>query len=374
MAFLAGGIIWVDEATAAPINAWNYAFTFNSGVPVGTNVYRIDSAVAYGIVGSADSVRFGKCAIFTPPGHAAMDDTLNPYRNTAVSNNATTFPSLNAPAIFVIYYTSLLPDTIAKFEFPGIGIGMGTHVLQTDSLNETVTASLDWVAGADTIWGVDSTTIDSSRLGAWLIANIGVGIGTGAYHDTIRVVDTSGTDDTLTNVRVHVDDLSRTRKATVNTGSTGILGVAKLDNEGLTFAVQATNYFQDGGIDTITMPASDTFVTIQVYDFAANVPGNSDSCTLVFYMPSVEYRAIITPQLSGPGARTTTGFLIDPKPATADPNASTLIAQKSVLRSNESSDSSLTYTITVKRKYDGEVLFEIPDYVVPDSTSHVVTW
>ena len=155
------------------------------------------------------------------------------------------------------------------------------------------------------------------------------------------------------------------------TGASGSL-VFSLDDATYPVDVGAPGYFQETAYQLVTVSGSGTD-TIWVYTPTITAPGNSDSCTLVFYLPSVEYRVIITPELSGEGDKTTTGYLIDPKPAVADPNASTLIAQKSVLRSSGSSPS-LGYTIEVVKKYNKEVLFELNGYTVPDSTSHVVTW
>lgn len=133
----------------------------------------------------------------------------------------------------------------------------------------TLIADTNWLALLEARDGVAGSFGDSAQ--GW--GATGGAAGTGAFFDTVRVVDTSQVpDDTISNIVVLIDDFSRVRKAQINTGSTGILGVASLDNENLTFAVQGTNFFQDGGVDSILMPAADTFITLQVYTIVTTAP------------------------------------------------------------------------------------------------------
>lgn len=197
--------------------------------------------------------------------------------------------------------------------------------------------------------------------------------GLGAYHDTIRVVDTSqAPDDTLTNFVFVIKDFSGTLKTPSgsNTGTTNAGSVVKLDNENLTFAAQGNWYFQEAGVDSVTLPAADTFITIKVYKFAVSVPSGSDSITLVVNLPSQEYSVKVTPLLQGQGQMDTAGTMVDPDPVYGKPDGNN-IAQVIVLRSSACSPT-MPYEILVYHKDDKDQLARVAEYITPSDTNSVV--
>jgi len=200
-----------------------------------------------------------------------------------------------------------------------------------------------------------------------------VGSGSGAYQDTIRVVDTSAVvDDTLTNVRVVVADYSRTRKADLTIDGSGV-GIANLDNEALTFRVNANWYFQEAGVDSIVAPAKDTAFTLYVYNLSVLAPGSSDSTTLVLYLPNQSYRVRVTPLLQEEGHADTSGLLISNEPVYGSPAAVTFAAEVTVLRST-SATPPLPYEIVVYHKDTQAQLVKLTRYFTDDTAVSVVTW
>jgi len=232
---------------------------------------------------------------------------------------------------------------------------------------------------ADTTWrsmfvdrdGEAGSFADSAKL--WAATGAGAS-GSGASVCTVRVVDTSAVpDDTLTNVDIQIFDFGRTRKAWPNTGASGLLALANLDNENLTFAPQETGYFQEAGSDSVLFPATDSNITVQVYSFSPTAPGSSDSTTLVFNLPSTDYAVRVVPQLQEEGSVDDSGNLIKNDPVFGTPASDTKIAQVTVLRSS-SATPQLPYIIQIFSIHDGETLLDIEDYIAPDSTTHTVTW
>jgi len=249
------------------------------------------------------------------------------------------------------------------------GIKYVDSVRYVDSLDQVISASasIDY----DTLAGIVNDTLTAQHgSGAWTSGSGGAG----AYICSVLVVDTSGTDDTLTNVYVTVKDYSGTQKGRLSTGSAGDEAVFGLDNEALTFTVSANWYFHESGWDSIAYPASDTNITVQVYDFAPTAPGSADSVTLVFNLPTTDWWVRITPLIQEEGQVDDSGNIIrDDPPVYAQPNASTLIAQARVLRSG-STTPTMPYEILVYHKDTKRQILKLPRYMAPDSTTHTVAW
>jgi hypothetical protein len=216
-------------------------------------------------------------------------------------------------------------------------------------------------SGESGSWGEDALNWDATGAGV---------SGSGAYHDTIRVVDTSQVpDDTLTNVDIKIDNFARVRRSQVNTGSNGIKAVAKLDDEGLTFAVNATGIFQDGGVDSITPPAKDTAFTIQVFSYGFTPPPGGDSTLAVIFTSVPRAVAIFTPVSSN--FADTAGKVLDPATVVEVADANGTI-QATLPRTNATKQKT-TWTIEIWNTGEPLKVMMTRIYTVPDVAVDTLT-
>lgn len=188
------------------------------------------------------------------------------------------------------------------------------------------------------------------------------GAGSGAYQDTIRVVDTSAApDDTMTNVRVVIDDYGRVRKADFTIDGSE-KRIANLDDEPLTFRVGANWYFQDGGVDTIVAPAKDTAFTLKVYQWIPMLLPGGDSCLVLVYTDNAYAQTEFIPNTQK--FQNTQGTFLNPKKqlSTADVNG---IVQRAL----PVTDSTMQKTRWTVKVWGSDatrpLIAEIPDYIVP---------